>query len=527
MLSKTHIFSSAVLLALLPAPSVLADVVAQDVWKNLSAYTGAFGGTLAATLEETDTGLLITQVTYHVGVTLPAMGTNNSPTPLFDAKLQLPDLTLLNNSDGTVSISVPASTVASAQINLPKVEQEQSFEMQMASNNLISVAAGEPGDVTYTTSATTIAYSGDFVLPEVLVENAQGDTQVSLQMETRDVAFVASITEGALLKMTSDGTIGTTTMHTESRSSAGDGMLSIQESTTHDQKTRVNLSLPTENLNLFNLADALDRGLDLTAHITSGATTQAETVTLGEEMISQSDVSAASSDVELAFTNNGFSLAMEAEEAHVSVEIPMLLPTTLSGSLKEVAFSTALPLRKLDTAGLFKYSTRFDGVELDDRVWALFDPSGALPHDPAMFELDVTSAVTSKVEWLNFLAVPDVMSTLGGNLPIEPENLTIKTLALEAAGAKLNASAAFTFDVTDLETYEGLPRPDGQIEVNIQGLNALLDTLISMGLVADSDAMGARMMLATVTKAVGEDHLTSKIEMSPEGHVLANGNRLK
>ncbi|WP_294226120.1 DUF2125 domain-containing protein [uncultured Shimia sp.] len=527
MLSKTHIFSSAVLFALLPSSSVLADVVAQDVWKNLNAHASAFGGTLTANLEETDTGLTITQVTYHVGMSLPAMGANNSPTPLFDAKLQLPDLTLVNKSDGTVSISVPASTITAAQINFPEMEQELLFEMQMASNDLISVAAGKAGEVTYTTSATTIAYSGDFVLPEALFEGAQGDSQVSMQMETHNVASVVTITEGAVLKMTSNGSIGVTTMHTETRSSAGDGMLSIQKSTTHDQKTRANLSLPTENLNLFNLADALDRGLELAARVTSGAASQVETVTLGEEVISQSDVSAASSGVELAFTNQGFSMAMEAEEAHVSAEIPMLLPTTLSGSLKEAAFSLALPLRKLDTAGLFEYSTRFVGAELDDSVWALFDPSGALPHDPAMFEMDVTGTVTSKVEWLNLLDVPDAMSALGGELPFEPENLTIKTLALEAAGAKLRASGAFTFDVTDLKTYGGIPRPDGQIEVDIQGLNALLDTLISMGLVADSDAMGARMMLATVTKAVGEDHLTSKVEMSPEGHVLANGNRLK
>ena len=52
--------------------------------------------------------------------------------------------------------------------------------------------------------------------------------------------------------------------------------------------------------------------------------------------------------------------------------------------------------------------------------------------------------------------------------------------------------------------------------------------LIGMGLLSDSDAMGARMMMGLMAVPGEEpDTLNSKIEFTEDGQILANGQRIK
>jgi hypothetical protein len=92
-------------------------------------------------------------------------------------------------------------------------------------------------------------------------------------------------------------------------------------------------------------------------------------------------------------------------------------------------------------------------------------------------------------------------------------------------GAQLNGSGAATFDNTD-----GTPRPIGTLDLSLIGGNTLLDTLVSVGLVSEEQAMGARLAIATVTRPdpdAGEDALKSKLEINDQGHITANGMRIK
>ena len=89
------------------------------------------------------------------------------------------------------------------------------------------------------------------------------------------------------------------------------------------------------------------------------------------------------------------------------------------------------------------------------------------------------------------------------------------------------AEVTITFDNTDLESFDGMPAPEGEANLKLVGANALIDKLIGMGLVSEDDAMGARMMMGMFTVSAGDDTVTSKIEVNDEGHVLANGQRLK
>ena len=55
-----------------------------------------------------------------------------------------------------------------------------------------------------------------------------------------------------------------------------------------------------------------------------------------------------------------------------------------------------------------------------------------------------------------------------------------------------------------------------------------MDKLVAMGLLPQDQAMGARMMLGLFARpGEGEDTLVSKIEVSGDGAISANGQRLQ
>ena len=106
--------------------------------------------------------------------------------------------------------------------------------------------------------------------------------------------------------------------------------------------------------------------------------------------------------------------------------------------------------------------------------------------------------------------------------------VTIQELLVSAAGAKLTGTGDFAFNNDDLTSFDGMPAPSGEANLSLTGANTLMDKLIEMGLMSDDDAMGARMMMGMLAvPGEGEDTLNSKIEISEDGKILANGQRIK
>ena len=112
-------------------------------------------------------------------------------------------------------------------------------------------------------------------------------------------------------------------------------------------------------------------------------------------------------------------------------------------------------------------------------------------------------------------------------VPGEINSAEITDLVIRGAGAEITGDGAFTFDNSDLRTFDGIPRPEGQMNFAINGVNGLVDKLVQMGLIPAEEAMMPRMMLGMFATPVGDDMLTSTIEVNSEGHVLANGQRLR
>jgi hypothetical protein len=169
---------------------------------------------------------------------------------------------------------------------------------------------------------------------------------------------------------------------------------------------------------------------------------------------------------------------------------------------------------------------RLEGLSIDDMIWMIFDGGEVLPRDPATLILELTG----KGNWFVDITDPEAVAEFEENprAPGDIQALSLNRLLLTVAGAELNGTGDFTFDSSDLATFDGMPRPEGSATFNLIGANGLLDKLVQMGILPEDQAMGARMMMGIFARpGNGEDTLTSTIEVNSEGAVLANGQRLR
>lgn len=190
-------------------------------------------------------------------------------------------------------------------------------------------------------------------------------------------------------------------------------------------------------------------------------------------------------------------------------------------SAAEYSMGLTMPLVKSETASDFGLLMRVVDLALPAEVWGMIDPGAALPRDPA------TLIVETKGKARLFRDLTD-QSAPADAMPGQVESISIDALQLKLAGADLTGTGAFTFDNADMQTFPGMPRPAGSADLKLTGGNTLLDKLVSLGLVPQDQVMGIRMALALFARpGDGPDTLTSKIEITPDAQILANGQRIQ
>ncbi|MEM1233524.1 MAG: DUF2125 domain-containing protein [Pseudomonadota bacterium] len=200
------------------------------------------------------------------------------------------------------------------------------------------------------------------------------------------------------------------------------------------------------------------------------------------------------------------------------------LPLPVNVSLDRYGYRVETPLVATEEPRDMVFGFDLLGITLDDFLWNLFDPGAVLPRTPA----DLTFLAELEGRWLIDIMDPEAATTLGADVPIEVNTAVLSDLRLSAAGAELTGNGAFSFNNEDLFTFGGFPAPDGAVDLRLVGGNGLIDALIQMGLLPPDQAMGARMMLGLfMTPSDGPDTLTSRIEVRPDGQVLANGQRIR
>ncbi|WP_069298579.1 DUF2125 domain-containing protein [Neptunicoccus sediminis] len=226
--------------------------------------------------------------------------------------------------------------------------------------------------------------------------------------------------------------------------------------------------------------------------------------------------SARSADGSFSVLDGIFDMGGTAQDVAYDVKLKDIPLLPFTAQMKALTTQMKLPLKKVVDPLPARLQMGFDGLELSDTVWGMFDPTGALPRDAAKLNIDLSA----QIKWLvDALGAPQAES-----FPVEVDHVKINDVTLNIAGAALNGSGE-----AKLNNATFPPMPVGEVNMDLKGGVGLLDKLVALGLVPQQQGQMIKMMsgMFTVPGGDGTDHLVSKIKMNPDGSILANGQRIK
>ncbi len=497
--------SLAALTLALTAGTASADLTGADVWAEWKDYWQAVGYSMTGAESQSGDVLTVSDVT--MSMTLPE--------DEGDFSFALGTLTFTDLSDGSVSVGLPASLPIAfdmAPTNGEAVKGTLNIEQDAPS----MVVSGDPGDYTYTYTADEMRMN----LANLAIEGAD------LPAETFNMSFamtgMSSVTRsivGDLRKY--DGTTQAESLTYDISFDVPDGP-DAGSGSFKGALTGLSVTGGGEFGEFENPEDfgaMLAAGFDMNSRVAFTGGNSVIALNSPEGPINGT-TSSTGGALGFAMGPDGISYDVEQNGLKVNMQAAEL-PFPVAIELAKAAFNFGMPLAASDDPQGFAFGFTMGDFTISDAIWNLVDPAGQLPRDPATLSLDLSGAVRI----LNDLFDPEAMAR--GGVPGEIDSLDIGGILIRAVGAEITGGGAFTFDNSDMDTFDGIPRPEGALNVTVVGANGLIDTLVRMGFVPEEQAMGARMMMGLFGVPQGDDTLTSKIEVNGEGHVLANGQRLR
>lgn len=506
MTAKARLSGATALSVAFIASAAHADLTAADVWADWKGYLTSSGYEVTAQENPSGDSLTVTDIVMSLDI------------PEEDAAVEvnMGEITFAENGDGTVSVQLPGSMPMDVMVNA-EGEEPVTIGMDYTTQDFVMTVSGDPSDLAYTYTAGEIAMS----LRELVAEGAAVDLG-TVNISIADVVGSTTMNVGNI--RTTDQQIKTGPVNyliDMADPEGGEGSVYMKGQFA-GMEARGTGALPLE-MDANDMASALAAGFDVDATMTytTGATefriddagdiVEGNTSSDGGEFV----VALGEDGLTYDLLSRGMKIAMSGGDIPLPIEL----------ALAEAGFNLTMPVSKGDEEQDFALGLTLGDFTMSDLIWGIFDPSGQLPRDPATIDVDMTG----KAKLFFDLMDPEQMETAGTEgAPGELNSLTLNDLTVSLAGAKLTGEGAFTFDNTDLETFDGMPAPDGSVDLALTGGNGLLDKLIAMGLVPEDQAMGVRMMMGLfAVPGDGEDSLKSKIEVKSDGQILANGQRLR
>lgn len=499
-MKKTIVRRSAVCAAaLLTSTAAIADVTAAQVWEDwqrtMEVY-GSDGLTIGSETVDGDT-LTISDLTMMMEDEFSTITSKMGP------------LVFTENDDGSVSVTVPETYVIEANF-----EDEFAVDLEITQENMVITVTGDPDAMNYDVSADSYTLS---------VAEFKGDTD---DVEG-EVFFKANGLSGTYTSATGDVQELSYAMGTDSI----DVLVDVKETGGDASFLMSGKMQKVITEGRMNTPEGVDFD-DPDTLFTKGFGFDGNFSYLSGDFLIDFKENGDAGTVTLQMGEGGFNGSMDASQVsygfafdgvEASAQVPDLpFPVKFSWDVAETGFFA--PLASSDAAEKFGFNFALTDVVVSDEIWGMADPAGAVPRDPISIELDLTGMAKLFFDVLD----PEQAEALAlAEVPGELESVQLGGLRIAAAGAEAVGTGDFTFDNTDLETFDGLPRPAGEVNFNIKGANALIDTAVEMGLVPEQQAGMARLFMGMFTTPVGDDELTAKIEINDEGHIMANGQRIQ
>ncbi len=499
-----YILTTALLSSVSMTVPAHADITADDVLAMYETYVERIGGQLSSQTSRSGNALEVTDIEFDFQLPL-GMG-------YFSAGID--SLSLIENGDGTVNLVYP-DTISMKMSGKVGEEPEVAFAIDSTTVNMNAVASGDPGNFTIDYSVDQMKFApgvGTEMFMEFFNFNGIG-TGISGRTH-----FV----DGEVLQVTGDNVIKSMSFNIDGEDPSGGSSSTVATYT--DMISKVNLSLPS-NMSVMNLSAALRDGLNAQLVASTGSTSSRTEVTGGGINMLQ-EITQGTSNVEYTLDESGLGMSGIAHDIALNIAGLPEMPFPISAAFGSADFNLTTPLNASELEQDFALGLSLNDIVMDESLWSLIDGGRILPRDPAQIALDLEGRAKTFVDLLDIMGLASIGQS--GEMPGELNSLRLKNLRIALAGADLTGSGEFTFDNSDLVTFGGLPRPEGAVDLALSGANGLMDALVSMGLLPEDQAMGARMMLGFfAVPGEEEDSLTSTIEINSQGHVLANGQRLQ
>ena len=490
--------------------AALADLTSADVWADWKAYMTTAGYGVTASEAASGGTLTLSDLTMEMDLGDDAGDGSVS--------IVLESLRFVEQSDGSVSIELPAQTTINVQMQ-PETGEDVDMAIAFEQTDPVMTVTGDPNDLTYeyaapvaTMAMSKLSVNGLIIGPEV----------AKVDMKMTDLAYTTKTSVADMRALAQTASIAGLSYDLAFTDPAGEGsfkLVGAMQDIALEGKGDMPLDTDPQDLNaMLNAGFDFDAVLrtasgnyDLTFNSPDGSGTANSTSDGGEISIAMGKIG----------------LIYDVVQRNVNFNMLVTeFPLPLSFSAAEVGTSVLMPLQKSPESQDFGLSVSLADFTMSDVIWGLFDPTAQLPRDPATLLVDLSGKAKVLFDFLD----PAQAAVLeqSGAAPGELNALRLNELKLNAAGAELTGFGDFTFDNSDMVTFDGVPRPLGGLDLTLVGGNGLLDKLVAMGLVPDDQAMGARMMMGLfAVPGDAPDTLNSRIEVNPEGHVLANGQRIR
>ncbi|WP_170791243.1 DUF2125 domain-containing protein [Ruegeria lacuscaerulensis] len=499
--------SGAVLAYAVISQGAFADVTAQDVWNDWQSYLSQMGYTVEA--QQSANGNVLSITDMNLNMVLPEEDSS--------FKMQVPQMTLTENGDGTVSISLPETLPMT--VSGEGEGEAFSAKILYTHKGLNMVVSGSPDEMTYDYTADTLGITLDEITAndETLPSDVLG---VAVQLANLAGSSRMKIGENRDIDQTFTASALSYDLAFDDPENDDTGKIDGKLEQLAFEGTNV---IPSN----FDVSDPLafyQNGFEFSGLFTyaSGKTAIAGTSD-GESF----DMSSSSEGGRFGASFDAQRLAYDLEQNSTKLAVTTAdLPFPIEIAMANAGLKFEFPVQKSEEIQPFGFAFNLTDFTMSDVLWSIFDPAGALPRDPATIALDTAGTAKILTDFFDPEAVESL--ALSEDAPGELHSLKINELLVSLVGAKLTGEGDFTFDNTNTQELGGLPTPVGSTTLQLVGANKLIDTLISMGLVAESDALGARMMMGLMAVPGEEpDTLNSKIEFTEDGQILANGQRIK
>ncbi len=484
---------------LLSTTAALADVTAQDVWADWKAAVQALGTMTISTGSEDYAGGVLTVRDFNY-VSETDEGTTRG---------NVPEVVFTERGDGSVAVTIsPEQTVQFTSIPEWGDDAVQ-LDLVAQQTDMVTTVTGVPGAMNYAVSAANVTIR----IEQLLYDDDPVDASGTIVLSDISGSLDRTV-QGDLSEMTY--TFATGAMNLKGNLNEPDGDGTLQVSGNYDsvsgegQITWPAEFDPDDPGAMFAAGFALRYASEMTGSVTHFALDDDDDVVTADLRLGNIENNATINNDAFAYQLGLRDLSLDM----TSQEFPF--PVAVSAS--ELGLGVSMPLTPTTEPAPFTTVLSLAGVTVGDPIWDMLDPTRAVPRDPvtAVVDLSGTATLTRDLfeltDEMEMEEPPGMLNTL-----------SINTVDIAFGGATAHADGAFTFDPKAAAAFDDMPMPTGQVTATITGLNGLLRKLSDAGLLPSEQAMGVTMMLGMFAVPSGDDEMTSTIEITPDGQVMANG----